>query len=130
MNIELDLLELNTLYVAISNHIKKTQRDAENYPSDFFETQATLAEMLGEKIQSALYDVSGEIDINFESDEDEGETLCVCDDEKTIKELEWELAVLDDELALYTKKRAWAICDKLTEQMEAIEERIEEMRSK
>jgi hypothetical protein len=129
MNIELDLLELNTLYVAISNHIKKTQKDAENYPSDFFETQATLAEMLGEKIQSALYDVSGEIDINFEAD-DEGETLCVCDDEKTIKELEWELAVLDDELSHYVDKRNWSAANKISDQMEEIEERIEEMRSK
>lgn len=133
MNLELDLLELNALYVAVSNHVKKTQRDAEQYPSDFFETQATLTEMLAEKIQLALYEKCEELDINFEADEDEGETLSVGEyfsDEKTIKELEWELSVLDDELAHYTKKRAWTICDKLTEQMDAIEERIEEMRSK
>lgn len=135
MNIQLDLLELNTLYVAISNHIKKTQKDAETYPSDFFETQATLAEILGEKIQSVLLEASDEIDINFEADEDddEGETLSVCSecsDEDELKSLRLHLAILNSEITHYVDKRDWRMCNELSDQIEELEERIEELENK
>jgi hypothetical protein len=128
MNLELDLLELNALYVAVSNHVKKTQKDAENYPSDFFQTQATLTEMLAEKIQLALYEKCDELDINFEAD-DEGETLCVCDEDE-LKSLRLHLAILKDEMAHYVDKRDWRMCNELSDHIEQLEERIEELENK
>jgi hypothetical protein len=127
MNLELDLLELNALYVAVSNHVKKTQRDAENYPSDFFQTQATLTEMLAEKIQTALYESCDELDINFEAD-DEGETLSVCSDEDELKSLKLQLAILNDELSHYVNKRDFTMANRISDQIEELEERIEELK--
>ena len=121
MNLELDLLELNALYVAVSNHVKKTQRDAEQYPSDFFETQATLTEMLAEKIQTALYETCDELDVNFESDESN-----FTDDayEETIKDLESDLRVLESELAYYVKLRDFRMANELSERIDEVSEQL------
>jgi excinuclease UvrABC helicase subunit UvrB len=121
MNLELDLLELNALYVAVSNHVKKTQRDAENYPSDFFQTQATLTEMLAEKIQSALYEKCDELDINFESNEDDNNDV-------ELESLKLQLAILNDELSHYVNKRDFTMANRISDQIEELEERIEELK--
>jgi len=121
MNLELDLLELNALYVAVSNHVKKTQRDAENYPSDFFQTQATLTEMLAEKIQLALYEKCDELDINFESNEDDNNDV-------ELESLKLQLAILNDELSHYVNKRDFTMANRISDQIEELEERIEELK--
>jgi hypothetical protein len=152
MNLELDLLELNALYVAVSNHVKKTQRDAENYPSDFFQTQATLAEMLAEKIQLALYEKCDELDINFESDDDDELTEkeewlenrlsedsfphYVTNEEANeddnndfeLESLKLQLAILNDELSHYVNKRDFTMANRISDQIEELEERIEELK--
>lgn len=135
MNIELDLLELNTLYVAVSNHVKKTQKDAENYPSDFFETQATLAELLAEKVQLALYETCEELDVNFVGcdDDDEGETLSVpnyTDEvyEETLGDLEAERIVLLGEMNHYANERDFRRANEISDRIDEIEEQIENLK--
>lgn len=55
MKLELNLMELNSLYVAVSNQLKAAKQDAIEYPSDFFQNQLIVAEELVEKVQSALH---------------------------------------------------------------------------
>ena len=124
MNLELDLLELNALYVAVSNHVKKTQRDAQNYPSDFFQTQATLTEMLAEKIQTALYESCDESDVNFESDESENGGIV----DDMIKDLEAERIVLLGEMNHYANERDFRRANEISDRIDEIEERIEELK--
>ena len=124
MNLELDLLELNALYVAVSNHVKKTQRDAEQYPSDFFQTQATLTEMLAEKIQTTLYETCEELDVNFESDESENGGLV----DDMIKDLEAERIVLLGEMNHYANERDFRRANEISDRIDEIEERIEELK--
>ena len=124
MNLELDLLELNALYVAVSNHVKKTQRDAEQYPSDFFQTQATLTEMLAEKIQTALYESCDESDVNFESDESENGGIV----DDMIKDLEAERIVLLGEMNHYANERDFRRANEISDRIDEIEERIEELK--
>jgi hypothetical protein len=55
MNLELNLMELNSLYVAVSNQLKAAKQDAIEYPSEYFQNQLVVAEELVEKVQSALH---------------------------------------------------------------------------
>jgi hypothetical protein len=55
MNLELNLMELNSLYVAVSNQLKAAKQEAKQYPSTFFDKQLVIAEELVEKVQTALY---------------------------------------------------------------------------
>lgn len=55
MKLELNLMELNSLYLAVSNQLKEAQREAMAYPSDFFKAQCVIAEELVEKVQEALW---------------------------------------------------------------------------
>jgi hypothetical protein len=55
MNLELNLMELNSLYVAVSNQLKQAKQDAMEYPSDYFQSQFETAEELVEKVQEALW---------------------------------------------------------------------------
>jgi DNA-directed RNA polymerase len=55
MKLELNLMELNSLYVAVSNQLKEAKLDASLYPSEFFQNQLIIAEELVEKVQSALH---------------------------------------------------------------------------
>jgi hypothetical protein len=56
MKLELNLMELNSLYVAVSNQLKAAKQDALEYPSEFFQNQLIIAEELVEKVQEALWD--------------------------------------------------------------------------
>ncbi len=56
MNLQLNLMELNSLYVAVSNQLNVAKQEAKQYPSTFFDQQLIIAEALVEKIQTALYD--------------------------------------------------------------------------
>ena len=56
MKLELNLMELNSLYVAVSNQLKAANQDALEYPSEFFQNQLIIAEELVEKVQEALWD--------------------------------------------------------------------------
>lgn len=125
MNLELDLLELNALYVAVSNHVKKTQRDAEQYPSDFFETQATLTEMLAEKIQTALYETCEELDVNFEGDDDE--EWVVDEHQEMVNELLSDLKLLESELAYYVKVRDFRTANEISERLDELQEQLDNL---
>lgn len=56
MNLQLNLMELNSLYVAVSNQLNVAKQEAKQYPSAFFDKQLVIAEELVNKIQTALYD--------------------------------------------------------------------------
>jgi hypothetical protein len=55
MKLELNLMELNSLYMAVTNQLKVAKKEADEYPSEFFENQLVTAEELVEKIQDALW---------------------------------------------------------------------------
>jgi hypothetical protein len=55
MNLSLNLMELNSLYVAVSNQLKQAKQDAIEYPSEFFQRELETAEELVEKVQEALW---------------------------------------------------------------------------
>jgi hypothetical protein len=62
MKLELNLMELNSLYVAVSNQLKEAKKDAMEYPSEFFQNQLIIAEELVEKVQEALWDECKAVD--------------------------------------------------------------------
>lgn len=62
MKLELNLMELNSLYVAVSNQLKAAKQDALEYPSEFFQNQLIIAEELVEKVQEALWDECKAVD--------------------------------------------------------------------
>jgi hypothetical protein len=55
MNLELNLMELNSLYLAVSNQLKVAKSEAKQYPSEYFYNQVIFAEELVKKVQSALH---------------------------------------------------------------------------
>lgn len=55
MNLELNLMELNSLYVAVSNQLKVASKEAKEYPSVFFNKQLDTAKELVTKVAEALY---------------------------------------------------------------------------
>jgi hypothetical protein len=55
MKLELDLMELNSLYVAVSHQLDRAKSDAMEYPSDYFQNELVRVEKLVEKVQDALY---------------------------------------------------------------------------
>lgn len=58
MKLELDINELNSMYVAVSNQLEKAKTEYAEYPSYFFQDQLLIAERLVEKVQNALYEES------------------------------------------------------------------------
>lgn len=62
MKLELNLMELNSLYMAVTHELNVAKTNAMEYPSDFFQTQLTIAEELVEKVQDALWSECRNID--------------------------------------------------------------------
>lgn len=116
MNMNFDLMELNSLYVATTLQLKKAQREAKRYPSDFFQTQLTIAEMLVEKIQTALYEKCDE-------------TGNLTDDvyESRLSDLENDLQVLEDELEYYVKIRDFDFAAAVSDRIEEVKEELDNL---
>jgi hypothetical protein len=55
MKLELNLMELNSLYVAMTNQLKQAKKDAKDYPSDFFYSELARITELTDKVNEALY---------------------------------------------------------------------------
>jgi hypothetical protein len=62
MKLELNLMELNSLYVAVTRQLSQAKEDAMEYPSDFFQRELVIADALVDKVQEALYAECNEID--------------------------------------------------------------------
>lgn len=62
MNLSLSLSELNELYYAMSVFTKQAEKDAKDFPSEFFSKQLETAKSLTEKVQTALWDEVKQVD--------------------------------------------------------------------
>ena len=62
MNLSLSLSELNELYYAMSVFTKQAEKDAKDFPSEFFSKQLETAKSLTEKVQTALWDECKAVD--------------------------------------------------------------------
>jgi len=102
MNLQLNLMELNSLYVAVSNQLNVAKREAKQFPSTFFDKQLIIAEELVEKVQTALYDECKIVD------EAVLETR-----QQIIDDLELECRALEDERNYYASKSDWDMCELL-----------------
>jgi hypothetical protein len=116
MNLELNLMELNSLYVAVSNQFKVAKQEAMEYPSDYFQSQLVTAEELVEKVQEALYVECARVD----------EAIATARDEKII-DLEIEIEVLESERNYYASRGDWEYCELINEKIEQVKELINEL---
>jgi len=115
MKLELNLMELNSLYVAVSNQLKVAKQEAMEYPSDFFQSQVVTAEELVEKVQEALYAECKVVD----------EAVAAAREERII-DLELEIEVLESERNYYASRGDWEYCELINEKIEQVKELINE----
>ena len=113
MNLELNLMELNSLYVAVSNQLNVAKQEAKQYPSTFFDKQLIIAEELVEKVQTALYD---ECKIADEAVLEARQQI--------IDHLEYEREALEDERNYYASRGDWDYCELINEKLEEVKEKI------
>ena len=62
MKLELNLMELNSLYMAVSHQLEIAKKDAELFPSEFFNNQLDVAQNLVIKVSDALSDEVAQVD--------------------------------------------------------------------
>jgi hypothetical protein len=113
MNLELNLMELNSLYVAVSNQLNVAKQEAKQYPSTFFDKQLIIAEELVEKVQTALYDECKIVD----------EAVLEAR-QQIIDHLEYEREALEDERNYYASRGDWDYCELINEKLEEVKEKI------
>lgn len=113
MNLQLNLMELNSLYVAVSNQLNVAKQEAKQYPSTFFDQQLIIAEALVEKIQTALYDECKIVD----------EAVLEAR-QQIIDHLEYEREALEDERNYYASRGDWDYCELINEKLEEVKEKI------
>jgi len=113
MNLELNLMELNSLYVAVSNQLSLAKKEAKEYPSTFFENQLATAEELVEKVQTALYAECARVD----------EAMAEAHSEM-VDRLELEREALEDERNFYASKGDWDMCELLNDTIAEIHNKI------
>lgn len=142
MNLELNLMELNSLYMAVSNQLKVAQKEAKQYPSDFFETQLVLAQSLVEKVQDALWSECKVVDDSISrlktgkhKFQTLDETLSELESDiramNTMDELdglELELEALEDERIFYASVGDWDRCEFIQNKIEDVKEDIKELK--
>ncbi len=113
MNLQLNLMELNSLYVAVSNQLNVAKQEAKQYPSTFFDKQLIIAEELVEKVQTALYDECKIVD----------EAVLEAR-QQIIDHLEYEREALEDERNYYASKGDWDMCELLNDTIAGIHNKI------
>lgn len=113
MNLQLNLMELNSLYVAVSNQLNVAKQEAKQFPSTFFEQQLIIAEELVEKVQTALYAEAAA------ADEAMAEARV-----EMVDRLELEREKLEDERNYYASRGDWDMCELLNETIAEIHNKI------
>jgi hypothetical protein len=106
-------MELNSLYVAVSNQLNVAKKEAKQFPSTFFEQQLIIAEELVEKVQTALYDECRILD----------EAVAASREERVL-DLELEIEVLESERNYYASRGDWDYCELINEKLEEVKEKI------
>lgn len=66
MKLELNLMELNSLYMAVSHQLEIAKKESKEYPSEFFNKQLDIAQELVIKVSEALYDEANRIDTEIQ----------------------------------------------------------------
>jgi hypothetical protein len=127
MNIEFNLMELNSLYVAVSNQLKQAKKDAKDYPSDFFQSELTRIEELNEKVQDALWaeckvvdDAIAEVRKSF-TDTKQSEL-------NKLEDLYMELGVLEDERNYYASLGDWDRCEFINDRIAEVKEEVNQLK--
>ena len=124
MNLELNLMELNSLYVAVSNQLKAAKQDALEYPSEFFQNQLIIAEELVEKVQEALWDECKAADEAVEKFRmDTGITEI-----DKIESLELDIELWEGERNYYASIGEWERCNQINSMIEAWQEEVDALK--
>jgi hypothetical protein len=113
MNLELNLMELNSLYVAVSNQLKAAKQEAKQYPSTFFDKQLVIAEELVEKIQTALWNECTVLD----------EVVAEAH-QQMVDDLELEREKFEYERNFYASISDWDMCELLNDTITEIDNKI------
>lgn len=124
MNLELNLMELNSLYVAVSNQLKVANQEAMEYPSEFFNKQLVLAEELVEKVQEALYAECDAVDKSIDTFRHDTELTELDKIQSLISDIElWE-----GERNYYASIEDWERCSHVNSLIESREEELQELK--
>ncbi len=113
MNLELNLMELNSLYVAVSNQLKVAKQEASEFPSTFFENQLATAEELVTKVQTALYTECARVDKAMAEAHSE-----------MVDRLELEREALEDERNYFASIGDWDRCELLNDTIAELHNKI------
>jgi hypothetical protein len=124
MKLELNLMELNSLYVAVSNQLKAAKQDALEYPSEFFQNQLIIAEELVEKVQEALWDECKAADEAVEKFRmDTGITEI-----DKIESLELDIELWEGERNYYASIGEWERCNQINSMIESWQEEVDALK--
>ena len=142
MKLELNLMELNSLYVAVSNQLKAAKQDALEYPSEFFQNQLIIAEELVEKVQEALWDECKAVDEAVEKFRMETGTIQFDKLNQSkleslesgielidkIESLELDIELWEGERNYYASIGEWERCNQINSMIESWQEEIDELK--
>jgi hypothetical protein len=124
MKLELNLMELNSLYVADSNQLKAAKQDVLEYPSEFFQNQLIIAEELVEKVQEALWDECKAVDEAVEKFRmDTGITEI-----DKIESLELDIELWEGERNYYASIGEWERCNQINGMIESWQEEVDALK--
>ena len=124
MKLELNLIELNTLYVAVNNQLKQAKEDAKTFPSEFFDREVKTATALVEKVQTALYDECDIVDKAIDTFHYET-GLTELD---KIQSLESDIEMWEDERNYYASIEDWDRCSHVNSLIESHQEEVNELK--
>jgi hypothetical protein len=117
-------MELNSLYVAVSNQLKAAKQDALEYPSEFFQNQLIIAEELVEKVQEALWDECKAADEAVEKFRmDTGITEI-----DKIESLELDIELWEGERNYYASIGEWERCNQINSMIESWQEEVDALK--
>jgi hypothetical protein len=89
MKLELNLLELNELYLATSRLVEQNQKHLDELGKNvssinYFKTQLDSSKVLRDKIQTALYDEANRLDKIIDDDEPEYDSAGFTEDDRIV----------------------------------------------
>ncbi len=89
MKLELNLLELNELYLATSRLVEQNQKHLDELGKNvssinYFKTQLDSSKVLRDKIQTALYDEANSLDKIIADDEPEYDSAGFTEDDRIV----------------------------------------------
>jgi hypothetical protein len=124
MKLELNLMELNSLYVAVSNQLKAAKQDALEYPSEFFQNQLIIAEELVEKVQEALWDECKAVDEAVEKFRMDTGIIQM----DKIQNLELDIELWEGERNYYASIGEWEKCNHINSLIESRQEEVDALK--